>query len=260
MTARRLLVTFAVVVALVGLNIALPPGTSAVVHTAVALPLVLFCPGFALMAALFPMRSRPSTSEESVGIDWPERLLFSVALSLVIAIVGGLLLNRTGPGLTTTSWALFLVGVTVIAGIPAVLRSMSGLATGLTPGSVSWTRFLVYGAAVLLAATALVVARSSAVQDQARPFTQLWILPGAGSTAAEIGIRSQESSTQDYLLRVVSGGQVIRQYALSLAPGMTWQRTVSVPSRQSGIAAYLYRPNHPGAPYRWVKLAPAQPG
>jgi hypothetical protein len=49
------------------------------------LPLVLVLPGYAVTAALFPNRS--------LGV--PERLVFSLGLSVAIVVLGGLLLNVT---------------------------------------------------------------------------------------------------------------------------------------------------------------------
>src|SRR5437899_947045 len=65
---------------------------------ALTLPLVLVLPGYALTSALFP--------RQVLGV--PERVVFSLALSLVIVILGGLVLNFTAFGLHASSWSVLL--------------------------------------------------------------------------------------------------------------------------------------------------------
>src|SRR5438067_5670942 len=76
------------------------------------LPLVLVLPGYALTSALFPGRS--------LGV--PERLVFSLSLSLAIAILGGLALNLTPWGLGTDSWAVLVASITLVACAVALIR------------------------------------------------------------------------------------------------------------------------------------------
>src|SRR5712692_8392038 len=78
----------------------------------VTLPLVLVLPGYALTSALFPNRS--------LGVA--ERLVFSLSLSLIIVILGGLALNWTPFGLRPGSWAVLLSGITLAAGAVALVR------------------------------------------------------------------------------------------------------------------------------------------
>src|SRR2546423_12673854 len=60
-----------------------------------ALLLVLFMPGYVLVAALFPI----SVSRTSAGIDWIERIVFSIGLSVAVAPLLGLMVNSTPYGL-----------------------------------------------------------------------------------------------------------------------------------------------------------------
>lgn len=255
MRIRLALAASVVVVALACVDALALSGASAVVRTIVALPFALFCPGYALMGVLFPPQAMPASGEGTVRIDGSERLLLSVVLSLVTTILGGLVLDRTRYGLTTSSWIILLTGVTLVAAIPALLRSRHFLGTVQLPViRLSSSHVLMYSAAAFLTLSAIVVARSSAVNSQGKPVTQLWILPGSRTGTVAIGVQSQEVSRQNFVLRTVSGGQTVHSYSLSVSPGKTWHRTVSIQHSWRDVTAYLYRFPHQGEPYRWVKL------
>src|SRR5438874_6431419 len=76
------------------------------------LPLALVLPGYALISALFPKRE----------LGGSERVVFSVGLSLIIVILGGLVLNLTPFGLRTNSWAVYLGAITLGASGVALIR------------------------------------------------------------------------------------------------------------------------------------------
>lgn len=255
MSRRLALAASVVVVAIACVDALVLSGASAVIRTILALPFALFCPGYALMAVLFPPQAMPVSGEDTTRMDRSERFLLSVVLSLVAAIVGGLVLDRTRFGLTTTSWIVLLTGVTLVAAIPALIRSRHLLGTIQLPVMrLSASHLLMYSAAAFLSVSAIVVARSSAVNSQGKPFTQLWMLPGSRTGTVAIGVRSQEVSRQNYVLRMVSGGQTLRSYSLAVSPGNTWHHTVSIQHGRHDVTAYLYRSAPRGGPYRWVKL------
>src|SRR5438105_2536956 len=77
-----------------------------------ALPFVCILPGYALASAVFAKRA--------LGI--PEYLVFSLGLSLVIIILGGLVLNSTPFGLRASSWTVFLGCFTLCACSIALVR------------------------------------------------------------------------------------------------------------------------------------------
>src|SRR5437867_4006260 len=67
-----------------------------VLRLALAIPLVLALPGYALLSAVF---------SGSPGLSAPERVLFTLGASAAIAVIGGLALNSTPWGLRADSWA-----------------------------------------------------------------------------------------------------------------------------------------------------------
>jgi len=78
-----------------------------------ALPLILFIPGYVLLAALFP---------DSTDIDAIERIVLSIGTSIVITPLIGLCLNFTSWGIRLDPLILSLTGVIVVLVIIAGIR------------------------------------------------------------------------------------------------------------------------------------------
>lgn len=130
MTRSRRFTTFpdllfvVVIVAATWTMLFLPPSVwSEELLSALAIPFVLFLPGYAIVSALFPAdetRREPSSDRRSV--DVPERLLFSVGLSLAVSPLVALLLNFTPFGVRPTPVLVVLGGLTVVASVVAARR------------------------------------------------------------------------------------------------------------------------------------------
>lgn len=221
-----------------------------------ATPLALFLPGYAITAASFGRR----------GLAWPQFLLLSLALSLATLVLGSLLLNYLG-GIHPLSWALLLLLVVLGAcRVAAVQRGPSG-------SGPQWPRLrlrlrgpqlamLLGGAA--LSVGALVLGSSTVPADDALGYTQLWVLPEAGSAGHEvqIGVRSQEQGSTDYDLRVRIGADGLARRSFRLTPGETRLVRLRAPAGSSGVVpvvATLLLHDHPFSVYRRAKgslLAP----
>lgn len=95
---------------------------------AVTLPLVLFLPGYAVAAVLFPgtesHRRVDTQSSRWSGVDVVERLAISFALSLTIVPLVVLVLPATSWGLGAEPIAATLGGVTVVAAQLGVVRRL----------------------------------------------------------------------------------------------------------------------------------------
>src|SRR5258708_16677585 len=99
-------------------------------RTLLVLPFLLVLPGYALTAALFP---------NQIGLA--ERLLLTLALSISVTVVSGLLLNLTAWGLQGTTWIVWLGGITIAACMLALARRQRYLTPNLAvnPGaSAAW--------------------------------------------------------------------------------------------------------------------------
>lgn len=176
-----------------------------------AAPLALFAPGYAIVAATFARRD----------LDRAPRLVLSLALSLAVLALGGLVLNYLG-GIHSFSWTVLLLLVVVGCCRSAALRRKrgaqpsprrlprpSGLEAGLALGAL--------GAVV----AALVLASTDLPAKSAVGYTELWIVPKAesGGSEAEVGIKSEEQQTTEYDLGVRIGKDRLVRRSFVLEPG-----------------------------------------
>jgi len=88
----------------------------------VGLPFVLFSPGYALVAALFPERARSTDDGDHEGIDGIERVTLSVGLSIAVTPLLGLVLNFTPWGIRLGPILVAVGGFTLVATGVAALR------------------------------------------------------------------------------------------------------------------------------------------
>jgi len=221
------------------------------------LPLVLVLPGYALTSALFPRRT--------LGVA--EHLVFSLSLSVVIVILGGLLLNWTPFGLRSSSLAVLLAGITLAASAVALVRRR-----GQSLPAPGWLRMenagftlrqgLLLGLAALIVCGAVAVSIIGAERQSYPGFTQLWILPAGGANAenaVRLGVSNMESTAMEYRLAVSVDGKVVKEWpSIDLVPNEKWEATLVLPPTASaGVArveADLYRTDAPTAIYRHVVL------
>lgn len=239
----RLVVALSVLCAVLALLI--PVDGLALVFAA---PLALFLPGYSITAAAFARRD----------LRWPQFLLLSIALSLATLVLGSLLLNYVG-GIHPLSWAVLLVLVVLGACRAAALgRGNSG-------GAPRWPRarprgpqtVMLLGAAAATIA-ALVLGLSTVPAEDAVGYTQLWVLPAAGSdgSEAQVGVRSQQQTSIGFDLRVRIGAQRLVKRSFRLAPGETHLLRLRAPPGSTGtvpVIATLLRHNRPFSVYRRVK-------
>jgi uncharacterized membrane protein len=252
---RDILVVIALTIIAVALAFVLPPDW--VPGRIVILPLVLVLPGYALMSALFPRRE--------FGI--PERLVFSLALSLVIAVLGGLLLNLTPWGLRAGPWAVLLGGITLGACAATFVRRRGQAISNsgwLRAGNIglNFRQGLLLGLAGLIVCGAVAVSIIGAERQPYPGFTQLWILPAGGANpknAVRLGVSNMESTAMQYRLAVSVDGKVVKEWpSIDLNPHEKWEATLLLP--QTGhagtakVEAGLYRTDAPATIYRDVVL------
>jgi uncharacterized membrane protein len=226
---------------------------------AFALPLLLVLPGYSLTAALFPGRE----------IDWPPRLLLSVALSLSLAVVIGLALNQTPFGLRSASWSVALLVVTWAACATAVSRRRRKGILEPVPrflrGGVAWTHLKPRDVAFLLIATcvlgsAVAFARTPLSAKKVQGYTALSLLPGSrGTSTVRVGVTSGELHSTSYRLVVRVGSRVVyMRRLLRLDPGAQFhvRLRTAASARPVPIEALLYRQDSPQSIYRVVRLWP----
>ena len=229
------------------------PATS-IVRLLCALPLVFFLPGYSITAALLAPRS----------LGGAERLLFSLGVSVAVTALSGLALNLTPWGLHTSTWAITLAVIVLVAGAITWLRQ--GPDARLTPMPVE-RRFKLHfrdgifvGLAVLVTGAAFGLTQLPAAPNGVAGYTSLWMVPAnqGSSNDFRLGIESSEFTETRYRLQVSINGQVVQEWPeLSLKPGQTWETEISLQSNQIGsgsVVADLYKLDDPGTIYRNVKI------
>jgi hypothetical protein len=90
------------------------------IRSALGLVFVLFLPGFAFIKMLFPQNLPIQTNNNN--IDNIERVALSIALSLVLTPIVGLIINYTPWGITLTPITLSLLALTIVFANAAIIR------------------------------------------------------------------------------------------------------------------------------------------
>jgi hypothetical protein len=240
-----LIVSLAAVMGLAAQLLAMPAGW----RVGLGVPLLLFWPGYALTAALFP----------HWRLGWTERVVFSLSLSLFAAILGAVLLNWTIWRLSPASWAALGGGVTLGACLLAAWRRRGQLLPGVRPLPVIPSgQLALLGLAALLTVGAIGLSRAPAQPADVQGYTMLWLTPETDSQKPQmrVSVRSAELTQQSYRLELTASGMLVAAWPdVSLAPGETWEARVQLgegPAANSHIEARLYRTEEPGAVYRRV--------
>jgi uncharacterized membrane protein len=220
------------------------------IRTVLTLPLVLALPGYALTTAILPNRT----------LGFPERLAFSLGLSLAVGVLGGLALNLTPWGLQTNSWALLLSGFTIGAACIALLRRTGRADIRQMRFKLGIYQGLPLAVAVAVAGAALAVAINGAIRHPSQGFTQLWILPANGATTdvVQLGVSNMEMKAMTYRVQLMIGDMVVGDWEqVELQHGQNWTTEFALPVKGSGVEiveAELYRLDAPETIYRRVKL------
>lgn len=104
-------------------------GAPDVVRVAIALPLVLFLPGYVVLSVVYPgpapevaeTRWLPLTGQ---GLRWPDRLALSIGTSLALLPLLGLLLSGLAVGLNGTTMGTSLVVFVLLGAVIGGLRRL----------------------------------------------------------------------------------------------------------------------------------------
>jgi uncharacterized membrane protein len=218
-------------------------------RTVLFLPLVLFVPGYAVAAALFP----PGfvTRDERAALT----VAFSVGAWALVGLVLQIFIN-----LDRGVWLAMLLLVTLTGVVLAQMRreGLPGAVAlrGRPLATVSPLAVAAIAAAVAIAAVSIAVASGGQERelDRAR-FSGFWIAPvrGTGDPAAEIsvGVQNHQNRTTEYRLVVTTRGRTIDEWRLTLEDEGTWSNRVPADEAEGPVVASLYRD---GLLYRRVKV------
>lgn len=253
----------------------------------VAIPFLLFVPGYALVAALFPDREATYSQHRLIGI---ERILYSVVASICVAVIVGVNLDFTAWPIRPVPVVSALAIVTVLSSLVAFYRRQSidskSNKTAVQfnaagPSSQSEDSDVKLGSIVvgLAVVVALLSVTFVAAQEQrGERYTEFALLTAAdGELQADnypsnmqlgesdelyFTVTNREQRRTDYvvmirLTRTAPTGEVIESarldtYSETIAPGETWQQRHTVTPVLEGqrlrLTYLLYRGDVPDQP------------
>lgn len=234
------------------------PSTAGWVWALVALPLVVWLPGFALVAIAYGDSWRPD--------PWMAAAL-SVGLSLAAAVIVGVLLDMIPWGLRRESWVIVLGGLTLVALVLAWRRGARLVWPAALDGArIRWAQGLLLAATLGVTAAAIAVGIwGQETQRERTTFTQFWMLPTAGLADSNdgddgedgadivVGIRNHEDETVTYRIFLTTGAGTAHYWSdITLDMGETWENTLD-DINDTYVAARLYRADQT-TPYRYTQV------
>jgi len=208
------------------------------VRTILGLFLILFIPGYSLIAALFPKKD---------DLDGIERVALSFGLSIAVTPLIGLALNYTSYGIRLTPILISLSAFTIIMVFIAYIRrrrvqydekfyvnfagfynSIKGMFRGESKTSKILSIVLIISILLAIGTTAYIIIKPK----QGETFTEFYILGPEGqasdyptnitvgqNASVIIGIVNHEQGTVNYNLVITSNGNVMGDQNITLTNG-----------------------------------------
>ena len=225
-------------------------GAGPVLRTLLGLPLVFYLPGRAILAAAFRGQLRGLSAA-----------VFAVGLSLAVTIFCGFALHFAG-ALTPEGWMIALSLATFAACGASYLTERNSprpADASNRPPALHPLEAATIGCAALGCVGALVLASQQAISDPEFTYTQMWMVPYAGSPGTfTVGLKNAERGASLYDLEVMLDGRVVlMRRSISLQPGEIWASDLSLPMGRGGphtAEARLFRDGNDRLVYRRVWL------
>jgi hypothetical protein len=193
------------------------------------------------------------------GASGAARFTAIIACSLGTGIIGGLILNCIPSGLVRFNWVTYAFATTLIAYAVARARGAGGPLEWKRPDflTLTWVSGAKLFASVLFVAAAIVISISSS-NHVGKTFTEVWLVPEGpahspvGAIGAVFGIKSHESSSEEFVV-VMNTGEQVTTHRVTLAPNQVWTQAFSVGGEKPVATVYRGRVANP--PYRTVWFA-----
>jgi hypothetical protein len=226
--------------------------TAAAVGAPVAVMTVL---GIVLFAAPGYLLGQLLLGPNSTGL---ERVAVSTGLAFFVPILGGLLLYVAGVPLHRAAWLGLLAGVTLVGDVALFLRRRGGRSVSFGQQRKGWHlppwHTVAFGAAVVIAVSAVALARVGVAMQHYPSYTQLWLVrPNENSPILNLGVGNHEGRTMRYRLVLARNGHTAAVWNLILANGQAWHRSPQYPDRYT-VSVNLFRLPNVTHPYRHVAL------
>jgi len=270
--------------------IVVPPLSDTWIRTVLGLPMVLFFPGYALIAALFPKKD---------DLDGIERIALSFGLSIAVVPLLGLGLNYTPWGIRLIPILVTLVIFTLIMCVITIYRR-SELPEGeafLVPFTAIFQsirdeiftkpesrvdRILTVILVISIIASVVMLVYVIVTPKQGEKFTEFYILGPDGmaddyptefilgdSGTVIVGVVNHEYAQVNYsMAMVLENESLTRNQEIMLAHNETWEQPVTFTPDRAGtdmkLQFLLYREHNYTAPYRdlhlWIDVLEVEDG
>jgi len=276
-----------ILVLLTDLIVLIPPLSGTPIRTVLGLPMVLFLPGYALIAALFPGKD---------DLDGIERIALSFGLSIAVVPLIGLILNYTPWGIRLlpilVSISLFTVSMCLVAvyrrdildaeafDVPFEKMYLSVLDELTTTPQSRLDRILSIILVISILASVLTLVYVVVTPKQGEKFTEFYILGPDGmadgyntqlvsgeQVDVVVGIVNHEYDLVNYSLEMRLDDQTMDMpddlEHISLSHNMTWEMPLSFVPSEAGtdmkLQYLLYREDNKTEPYRdlhlWINVS-----
>ncbi|MCK4677798.1 MAG: DUF1616 domain-containing protein [Bacteroidales bacterium] len=263
-----------------------PPLSNTWIRTVLGLPIVLFFPGYALIAALFPRKD---------DLDGIERVALSFGLSIAVVPLLGLGLNYTPWGIRLipilVTLVIFTLGMCVITiyrrselpeeeafSVPFAALYASLSEEIFTSPQSRLDKMLTVILVLSILVSVIMLVYVIVTPKQGEKFTEFYIL-GPGGMADDyptelnlsdskmviVGIVNHEYDVVSYSLELVLDNELLAQYqeTIMLSHNETWERNVTFTPDKAGedmkLQFLLYKEYNYTAPYRdlhlWINVS-----
>ena len=233
--------------ALAGIGIGLEPW-AALWCVPLALPLLLLLPGYTVLRSVF--------GETFTGL---QLITLASGLSMALVTMCGLLLHYVG-FMTATGWASSLGFVSLAAYAVMRLRRISVLPRASDRQWPAWRprHVMYFGAAILVAIAAILLARGEAASTRLFAFTEFWLLPDPTGNEAPytLGITNYEREDATYDVDVMVDDRLVRKRSgIRLRDGESFITEVNLNLGRRGgrrVEAWLFKDGKHDEVYRRV--------
>lgn len=227
------------------------------VRAVVGVPLLVFLPGYALLALLFPARRDPG-DVAARGLDVVQRVGLSVGLSVALVVLLGIALDRSPWGVQQGPVLGALAGLTVLLALLA-LRARVRLPPEQRPAMPrlafpDWQRLARRERAIAAAALACLLASGAVAgyvltrPPPAQAYTEFALLDAEGGTRAlptslepgeqaQVLLRVVSHEGRFASFRVVALDQMVEDGNFSGAPRTLWEGELSLQDGESWARA-----------------------
>ncbi len=246
------------------------------VRTFLGIPLILFVPGYVLIATLYPKKG-------DLGLT--ERIFLSVGLSVVIVPIIGLLLNFTSgirliPILfTLCSYSIILIFIAHYRRIQVkedsrfeipFYKLYDWLKTDVYNQSIA-DKILTLILIISVISTAWALVNIIKTPNTGEKFTEFYILDSSGNAsnyqtelkvnepiAYKIGISNHEYRTVNYSIKTVLDKDILLSKEVTIDNNQTWEQNLTVtPNKMvtgKELNFWLFKENNSLEPYRELHL------